>query len=63
MSASLNAVENVVVENTRHSAALGLRVRWLPDVSVSTLRKRKNGASGIIRVDIKCKRDTLVITG
>jgi hypothetical protein len=36
--------------------------RWLPDISVSVLRKRKNSAWGFIRVDIKCKPDTLVIS-
>src|ERR1700730_8428342 len=45
------------------SSALGLRHRWSPDISVSALRKRKNGAWGFIRVDIKCKPDTLVVSG
>jgi hypothetical protein len=37
--------------------------RWPPDISVSALRKRKNRAWGFIRVDIKCKPGTLVISG
>jgi hypothetical protein len=58
MSASPNVVEKV-----RHSAASGLRHRWSPDISMSAVRKRKNRAWGFIRVDIKCKPDTLVISG
>jgi NADH:ubiquinone oxidoreductase subunit 4 (subunit M) len=45
------------------SSALEPRHRWSPDVSVSALRKRKNGAWGFIRVDIKRKPGTLVFSG
>ena len=40
-----------------------LRDRWSPDDWLPALRKRKNKAHSIIRVDIKCKPGTLVISG
>ena len=52
-----------VAENIGCGAASGLRDRCSPDHSVSALRKRKNRAPGVNRVDIECKPDTLVISG